>query len=340
MKRLKIIRYWLWGCMWLFPATLCAQQADSTGGGPLPDRHGAIHVTASLDSSQITVGDQVTLHIFVDGSGATPVAFPTVEALTQGAVEALTAHTDTVMDESGHIKRLDYQVTLTSFDAGKHSVGNIVVRIDGNDGAVQLSPADSLQMEVVWMDGADTTQCKMKGDVAPLNEPYTFWDIARWPVLILIAAAIVAALVWVIMRRRQNKPVFVLPKGKPVPADKRALAELEALRRKELWQKGLVKRYYTDLTDIVRRYLHAMYGIKAAEMTSRQTLRAFHSVADWSEESEALLRQLLQKADMVKFAKSQPESFEHDQAMQNAVDFVRQVAETHRINNPEKGDEK
>ena len=124
---------------------------------------------------------------------------------------------------------------------------------------------------------------------------------------------------------------------KPVPADKRALSELETLRRKELWQKGLIKRYYTDMTDIVRRYLRNMYGIKAGEMTSRQTLRAFHGIADWSEESEQMLRQLFQKADMVKFAKSTPESYEHDQAMQFAVDFVRTVAETHRQNNPEEG---
>ena len=80
-----------------------------------------------------------------------------------------------------------------------------------------------------------------------------------------------------------------------------------------------------------------MYGITAAEMTSRQTLRAFHGVADWSEESESLLRQLLQKADMVKFAKSMPESSGHDQAMQYAVDFVRSVAASHRANNPEEG---
>ena len=43
---------------------------------------------------------------------------------------------------------------------------------------------------------------------------------------------------------------------------------------------------------------------------------------------------------MVKFAKSQPEAYEHDQTMQYAVNFVRKVAETHRINNPEKEGDK
>jgi hypothetical protein len=41
---------------------------------------------------------------------------------------------------------------------------------------------------------------------------------------------------------------------------------------------------------------------------------------------------------MVKFAKSQPESHEHDMAMQDAIDFVHKVAETHRLNNVETGE--
>ena len=42
----------------------------------------------------------------------------------------------------------------------------------------------------------------------------------------------------------------------------------------------------------------------------------------------------------MKFAKSQPQSYEHDQAMQNAIDFILKVAENHRINNPEKEENK
>ena len=94
------------------------------------------------------------------------------------------------------------------------------------------------------------------------------------------------------------------------------------------------------MTDIVRRFLHNMYGISASEMTTRQTLRAFHAIDDWSEESDTLLKQLLQKADMVKFAKSQPEAYEHDLAMQNAVDFIRKVVEVHKLNNPENEEKK
>ena len=173
-------------------------------------------------------------------------------------------------------------------------------------------------------------------DADYIKEPLTFWEVTRWVVYAIVLAAVVLAIIVILKRRKEHKPILALPGAKPVPADRKALSELETLRRKELWQKGRIKKYYTDMTDIVRRFLRNMYGISAAEMTTRQTLKAFHGIEDWSEESESLLRQLLQKADMVKFAKSQPEAYEHDQAMQFATDFVRKVAETHKLNNAEK----
>jgi len=337
MNTRKIIKYWLLCAALGASLSGHAQQADSIGSAPLPDRYGQMRVSASVDTALMTVGDRHTLHLIVDQPGNAKVAFPPLEALTTGAVEALDMHIDTSRDASGAVSRLEQVVTLTSFDEGTHPITGMTVMVQTAQGAVMLAPADSLFLRVAFVAEADTTKCNMQADATYYEEPPTFWEVARWPLLGLLIAAVIAAVVWIIVRRRSHKPVFVLPKMKPVPADKRALSELETLRRKELWQKGLIKRYYTDMTDIVRRYLRNMYGIKAGEMTSRQTLRAFHGIADWSEESEQMLRQLFQKADMVKFAKSTPESYEHDQAMQFAVDFVRTVAETHRQNNPEEG---
>ena len=253
------------------------------------------------------------------------------------SVTALDIATDTIRDNDGRAS-IEQHITITSFEAGKHYVNGIRIGIIDGGNTVFIAPSDTLALSITYLADADTTKCETMKDASPLKEPMTFWEIIRWFVLCLIAAAIAAIILWVIKRRKEHKPIVVLPKAKPVPADKKALSELETLRRKELWQKGRIKRYYTEITDIVRRFLRNMYGISAAEMTTRQTLQAFHGIEDWSEDSESMLRQLLQKADMVKFAKSQPESYEHDAAMQKAIDFIRNVAETHRINNPDKED--
>ncbi len=322
------------------PAANSATVADSAAKPALPSKYNGIEVKAKIDSDTITIGDQTTLHITIDGIEGQRIELPSLEALGKGTVEALESECDTLRDDSGKSRSIEQRVTITSFEAGLQTIDNIIVRIADGGKIVALAPEELPNIFVAYAADADTVKCETKADADYIAEPYTFWEIARWAVYALLLAAAVFAIVWILKRRKEHKPILVLPGAKPVPADKRALNELESLRRKELWQKGRIKKYYTDMTDIVRRFLRNMYGISAAEMTTRQTLAAFHGISDWSEESESLLRQLLQKADMVKFAKMEPEMYEHDLAMQNAVDFVRKVAETHRINNPEKEGDK
>ena len=316
--------------------TVQSPRIDSTVIVKLPSKSGNTSISAHLDTDSITIGDQTTLHITVDGIDGKGIGLPSLQELTKGAIEALESHNDTILDNSGKIKSIDQKITITSFDAGKHNIDYAFVRVSDGGQTVMLSPADNPTLTVAYVAEADTSKCEVKADTGYIKEPLTIWEITRWIVYVIILAAIILSIIWIVKRRKEHKPIVVLSSAKPAPADKKALSELEALRRKELWQKGRIKKYYTDMTDIVRRFLRNMYGISAAEMTTRQTLKAFHNIADWSEESESLLRQLLQKADMVKFAKSQPEAYEHDQAMQFAIDFIRKVAETHKINNPEK----
>ena len=313
--------------------------ADSTAAIKLPWQSKSVEVTATIDTDTIVIGDQRELHIKATNRNAGKpmpvVVFPSMEMLSTGTVEALTSHNDTVKSKDGTIESIEQVVTVTSFEAGRNAITGIVVQSEEGGSAILLAPEDSLFIEAVYEATADTTKCELGEDAPFQKEAYTFWEIARWILLAIAVAVLAVAIVLIIRSRKTHQPMPFLPKPKQIPADKKALNELEALRRKELWQKGRIKKYYTDMTDIVRRFLRNMYGISAAEMTSRQTLRAFHNISDWSEESETLLRQLLHQADMVKFAKSQPQSHEHDMAMQNAINFIRKVAETHKINNPE-----
>lgn len=331
-------------CLLAYAIGYCQTAPDSTAAVKLPSQNSKIAVTATIDTGTIVVGEQRQLHIKVTNLQSDkqmpPVVLPTPDMLTNGAVEALVSRNDTTKRKDGTIESIKQTVTLTSFTMGHNAITGVVVMTEERGAAMMLAPEDSLFLDAIYATTADTTKCEVREDAPYQKEKLTFWDIAKWIFLVLGIAAVVMAVIIIIRSRKRNKPIPFLPKPKPVPADKKALNELESLRRKELWQKGRIKKYYTDMTDIVRRFLHNMYGISAAEMTSRQTLRAFHNVSDWSEESESLLRQLLHLADMVKFAKSQPETHEHDMAMQNAINFVRKVAETHRINNPENEEKK
>lgn len=255
-----------------------------------------------LDTNNVTIGDQVTLSI----SGVEN--YRTLEELNQNGVVALKQWEDTV-------KHIQY-TTLTSFDEGDHSI--------------MLGAEDSLVLVVNDVEGVDTVNVQIK-DIAPIIKVrYTFWEIFRWILLGLAIVALIVAIVFVVKRLKAHKPIIELHPEPVIPPDERALKSLEELRRKELWQAGKVKEYYTDLTDIVRNYLEEAWNINSTDMTSDETLEAYHDSRAYDETCESKLRQMLRTADMVKFAKGEPLPNEHTQAMSHAVEFVDALAEKSR----------
>lgn len=202
--------------------------------------------------------------------------------------------------------------TLTSFAPGEHwlHIGE-----------------DSVLLTVMDVEGVDTVSVEIKDITGILSQPYTFWEIFRWVLLALLVAGLVVAGIWMWRRHKEKKPIVTFHAEPPVPADVRALAALEALRVKGLWQQGRAKEYHTELTDIVRRYLAEGYGINSIEMTTEQTLGVFSASRVCTDESYRLLRQMLETADMVKFAKSEPPAYEHDRSMDAAVTFVNKIKE-------------
>lgn len=255
-----------------------------------------------LDTNNVTIGDQVTLSI----SGVEN--YRTLEELNQNDVVALKQWEDTV-------KHIQY-TTLTSFDEGDHSI--------------MLGAEDSLVLVVNDVEGVDTVNVQIK-DIAPIIKVrYTFWEIFRWILLGLAIVALIVAIVFVVKRLKAHKPIIELHPEPVIPPDERALKSLEELRRKELWQAGKVKEYYTDLTDIVRNYLEEAWNINSTDMTSDETLEAYHDSRAYDETCESKLRQMLRTADMVKFAKGEPLPNEHTQAMSHAVEFVDALAEKNR----------
>lgn len=255
------------------------------------------HYSFKLDSTSLVLGDQVTLSIEKTSH------YPTLEELTNNDIVAVKQWMDTA---SGTL-----YTALTSFEIGEHwlHIGD-----------------DSIMLVVSDVPNVDTTSAEIR-DIAPiLRQPYTFWEIFRWVLLALLVAAVVVAAIFVIKRMKEKKPLITIPKAPPLPPDARALQALEDLRQRQLWQQGMVKEYHTELTDILRNFLEEAYHIQSTEMTSDQTLDAFAACPAHTPERASMLQQILQTADMVKFAKSEPLPFQHDNSLNYAVEFVKALA--------------
>ena len=267
---------------------------------------GSLRAQARLGADTIVLGDQTTLSIQDIN------ACPTTEELSQNGIVALDQRFDSASRSM--------LTTLTSFEPGVHYV--------------KLGPDDSLPLTVIDVE-VDTTSEEIR-DIAGVEQvPYTFWEIFRWVLMGLGVLALAFAGWWIYTHRRKIQEVVGLAAPEDTrTAEERALDNLESLRKKQLWQNGRTKEYYTELTDTVRNFIEEATGIGATEMTSEESAERVENEG-WKEES-GLLRNIFAIADLVKFAKSEPLPHEHQRAHEEAVEFVKKLWE--RVKPREEGE--
>lgn len=283
-----------------------------------------ITADARLDSARVLIGDHVNVTLTVTTPTGTGVIIPALnaQALDTFGIELVSnSAVDTSVDGSNTTY---YQtLTVTAFDSGNYVFPSIPVFTLDTQIAAVTSP---LHFQVLTIQ-VDTTAA-FRDIKQPAKEMLTFKEVLPYLLLGLAVAAAVLLAVYLVRKfYRKKTPKKVLPKPKPkVKPHVAALAALEDLRLKHLWQDGQVKLYYSELTDIVREYIDGRWEIDAPEMTSSEILDAVAALNLDKEISEEL-RVILSTADLVKFAKWQPLPNEHDTCFKNAVSFVETTKE-------------
>jgi len=111
------------------------------------------------------------------------------------------------------------------------------------------------------------------------------------------------------LKRTQNTEI--LTSESLLSPYKEALRNLDVLDKKLLWQNNKVKEYYSELTDVLRNYIERELHVPAMETTTDgliETLSDFNNSDSILTDKETIkkLEELLQQADLVKFAKSKP----------------------------------
>ncbi len=148
-------------------------------------------------------------------------------------------------------------------------------------------------------------------------------------VFIIIGALLGMALIWFLISKTRKNATDVVYKEPEVikPAHVIALDKLENLEKEELWQKGYIKEYQSKLTFAIREYLENRYDIQALESTTDEIARELKK-QEFATDDEIALKEILQVADLVKFAKATPDNSVHDRFLHKAVDFVKRTKRT------------
>jgi hypothetical protein len=105
------------------------------------------------------------------------------------------------------------------------------------------------------------------------------------------------------------------------PAHELALEGLRRIESEKLWQQGFTKKYFSELSDVLRQYIERRFLFNAMEQTTDEILGHFDRTSLHEEEKEKL-SDILHLADMVKFAKAISLPSENERSMQMSYDFV------------------
>lgn len=274
---------------------------------------GQVTTSAEIDSTNMLIGDQMALHLMVNHPEGTIVLNPEMNVLEESKIEILNVTGwDTLQKGVEYVLKKD--ILFTAWDSGYVFIPKIPIPYQsGNQTGVAATNEIPLMVGVPQI---DTTLAPIK-DI--IREPQTFEDFI--PMIAVILGLLLAVGLFFYFKNRKSEEIN---KPKPeiiLPPHEIALNKLTSLKNEKLWQKGEVKAYQSKLTYIVREYLENRFEVPALENTTDEILRSLKNT-DLSQDWEGKLREMLQMADLVKFAKAQPQADFHDKMMNYAEDFV------------------
>jgi hypothetical protein len=280
-----------------------------------------VSVSAALDSTSIMIGDQVNITLSMSCGPDVEFQDLDISALdTVKSLELMKIGDLQEVSKSDAGRLLQQKITITSFTEGVYLIPQIRIpyKKDGKDRNVYTS---TLQLKVNTFDVGEATELQPIKNI--IDEPITLRDYLPF-MLVAVSLVLLGFLIWYLIKRSRKKEAFGEFEKKKLPAHVIALKKLGHLAEEELWQKGAIKRFQSELTFILREYLEDRFDIRALESTSDEIVADLKN-ADIDQERTEKLKNILQTADLVKFAKSEPPIEVHDQAFQNIMAFVKET---------------
>ncbi|WP_370458277.1 hypothetical protein [Cellulophaga sp. L1A9] len=273
-------------------------------------------VASDVDIKDIKIGEQINFTVNVSIDSIDQVTFP--EGQSFAPLEMVEAFATDTIPENGKLTLIK-KYALTQFDSGSYTLPQQKIIINN-----KIFPTDSVNIYVntIPVDTLAQQLFDIK-DIINVEKESSFpWF---WTLIIIGAILIIVGLLYFFIWRKktltEEEKVALLP-----PYD-RAMLELKKLENSKYLIQDEYKQYYSELTDIVRSYLEEDVHISALESTTDQLISKLEMLKDagnlkLEEDTIRQFKNILQTSDLVKFAKSKPDTSVAEQdrkAIENIV---------------------
>ena len=176
---------------------------------------------------------------------------------------------------------------------------------------------EALTIDVSTVLGDDAPSlAELRPAAGPVELPESAIGTTWWILVGFCAVMSVAAAAWWWFRHKRSAAE---PRLSPFEL---AYLELEVLIERNFSETD-VKRFYVEITGIVRRYIERTTGLRAPEQTTDEFFRVVGGqVTVIPPDERERLRQFLESADLVKFAAWQPTKLDIEESFNRAKAFI------------------
>jgi hypothetical protein len=218
------------------------------------------------------------------------------------------------------LSREDHLV-LTTYEAGDVEFPAIILKFPLANGQTGEFRSAAFKVKV---DPLPPKPGDKPGQVRGLKGPIGL--IPLWlVVLTLLLLAAGAYLIWRFETTKKSRDGESRHQEPARPPEVVARERLAALQQSAWLADGEMKPFYIELTDILRRYLEGRFRISAIDRTTHELMRELkNSVV--KRQDQAVIRDVLEESDMVKFAKSKPEARAAETALLSVADLVERTS--------------
>lgn len=284
----------------------------------------SVVVEAKMDSSIMLMGHQTEIHLSLIQDAGKDVVMPSIKEraeLIEGVEALRISRPDTTL-LSNDRWQINQDLLVTSFDSGFYYIPPFEYILDSD-----TFKTESLSLKIVPVDVDSLVAENIILDINDIIDvPFILWDMLplwAWITIpiVLIIILVIVLLVWRIMKLRKRRNGELIPDIPKVPPYELAMSQLQQLREEKLWQQGQDRIYYTRLTDILREYLVGRFGVNAMEMTTSEILACLKKHREWRDANK-IVKEVLELADFVKFAKMSPQPEDNERVMRRVTEYV------------------
>jgi hypothetical protein len=300
MKRLLLFLILLWAGL--------VQAQDATETAPLPEVNSPVTAVFSTSTTEPLLGEAFEITITINAPvGAEILSWPTfdmpMEMLEEGEI---------ITENLGATIQYTRTYKVVVWEVGELlSAGTLLeYRLDSRQSAVPIS---SFFIQVPsQVENAETAS--LRPSVAPIDLPYT----SPYIYIGIMAGAIFLLLIVTRLIQASRRGMVRIVAASPL---EKALAELEDLKNQNLPAATI----YAMVANYMRQYLEGRFGIQAVEMTTLELTDALHGTNLLPKEQERRLQEILEQADLIKFARFQPDEITSKRLVNYAMKWLRET---------------